>query len=227
MRLWLPAGLEVMFFLPLSSVKRCFLWWLGESGQDAVVAVTQLKIWQINKAADGFINTSDNHAHQTQNRVTQYSNSMRNKLMHHFFELTWQDKTHHIWPVALLWHGTRKWWGWRAGGGGWWSRGGRICGGHREAGRGRERVAIDVCIWHFNLQKIPSVHWQSWESKVNNFSSIQVETTAMMPYMIKWYNSVFTWTLSGFWVDLIVFGYTYWRLSSDLKDKSNYSKLWK
>ncbi len=38
-----------MFLLPLSAVKRCFLWRLGERGQDAVITVTQLEIL-VNKA---------------------------------------------------------------------------------------------------------------------------------------------------------------------------------
>lgn len=39
-----------MFLLPLSAVKRCFLWGLGERGQDAVITVTQLEVSQVNKS---------------------------------------------------------------------------------------------------------------------------------------------------------------------------------
>lgn len=39
-----PAGVEIVLFLPLPSVKRGFLRRLGERGQDTVITVTELRI---------------------------------------------------------------------------------------------------------------------------------------------------------------------------------------
>lgn len=75
--MWLPAWLEVMFFLPLSAVQRGFLGWLRESGKDAVVTVTQLEILQVKKAEEEAITNLETQVCQSNNGKSSRLNTLR------------------------------------------------------------------------------------------------------------------------------------------------------